>query len=180
VLIILADDLGESLERDDVTGIELSLAAQVNGRVGQLHVSIRGFEEYTRTDRLRSIRRLESQQFELVCEAARQGIHNGVRLSKLASLIGMSASQLSRSFHVTTGVTFSAFLMRLRISAAMQLMKESDAPLCDIAVASGFGDQSHFSRSFLRVVGATPFKWRLANRPKLALPTGFAVAGESM
>jgi AraC family transcriptional regulator len=32
--------------------------------------------------------------------------------------------------------------------------------LCDIALACGFGDQSHFSRSFSRTMGITPLKWR--------------------
>jgi AraC family transcriptional regulator len=58
-------------------------------------------------------------------------------------------------------------------------MTETDLPLCEIAVASGFGNESHFSRSFSRIVGQTPFKWRPANRPKLTMPTGFAAARES-
>jgi AraC family transcriptional regulator len=174
-LIILAEDLGDAA----LDGMELSLAAQINGRAGRLHVCVRRFEEHDAADHARRIRRLDSRQLELICEAMRGQLQNGVCLSKMAALVGMSASQLSRSFHATTGVTFTAFLMRLRISVAMHLMTETDLPLCEIAVASGFGDQSHFSRSFVRLVGLTPFKWRLANRPKLMIPTGFAAARES-
>lgn len=178
-LIILTEDFGDSLSSEALDGVELTLEARIGGRIGRLHVAVQRFEEHPTAGQVRKTRRLDSGQFELVCEAMRRQIQNGVCLSNIASLIGMSPSQLSRSFHATTGVTFTAFLMRLRINAAMHLMTETDWPLCEIAVASGFGDQSHFSRSFVRLVGLTPFKWRLANRPKLTIPTGFTAARES-
>lgn len=177
-LVILAEDFGDALGDEALHGAELSLAAQINGRTGWLHVSVRRFEEHDAADHVRRTRRLDSRQLELVCETMRGQLQNGVSLSKIAALVGMSPSQLSRSFHATTGVTFTAFLMHLRISAAMHLMTETDLSLCEIAVASGFGDQSHFSRSFVRLVGLTPLKWRLANRPK-SLPAGFAAVRES-
>ncbi len=178
-LIILAEDFGDGLASEALDGLELSLEAQIDGRAGRLHVSVQRFEEHETAAHVRRTRPLDSRQFELVCEAMRRQIQQGVSLSKIAALIGMSASQLSRSFHATTGVTFTTFLMRLRISAAMHLMTETDLPLCEIAVASGFGDQSHFSRSFVRLVGLTPFKWRLANRPKLTIPNDLAAVRES-
>jgi AraC-like DNA-binding protein len=176
-LVILAEDLGDSLEGEVLDGLELALPAQVNGRSGRLHVSVRRFEEHATADRgARKTRRLDSRQLDVVCEAMRGHMQSGVSLSKIAALIGMSGSQLSRSFHATTGMTFTAFVMRLRITEAMHLMTETDLPLCDIAIASGFGDQSHFSRSFVRSVGLTPFKWRLANRPNVTIPSGFGAA----
>jgi AraC-like DNA-binding protein len=36
----------------------------------------------------------------------------------------------------------------------------SDATLADIAIASGFGDQSHFTRVFGKHVGSSPGQWR--------------------
>jgi transcriptional regulator GlxA family with amidase domain len=177
-LIIIAEDFDGSLGGEALDGLELSLAAQINGRAGRLLVSVRRFEVHDATERTPGARRLDSGQLELVCDAMRGHLQNGVCLSTIAALVGMSPSHLSRSFHATTGVTFTAFLMRLRISTAMHLMTETDLPLCEIAVASGFGDQSHFSRSFVRLAGLTPFKWRLANRPK-ATPSGFAPAQQS-
>jgi transcriptional regulator GlxA family with amidase domain len=179
MLTILAEDFGDALGGEALDGLELSLEAQINGRAGRLHVSVRRFEEHVSAAHVRRIRRLDPRQLDRICETMRRQIPNGVRLSRIAASVGMSASQLSRSFHETTGMTFTAFLMRLRISAAMHLMTETDTPLCEIAVASGFGDQSHFSRSFLRYIGLTPFKWRRATRPKSAIPTGIAAARES-
>ena len=43
-------------------------------------------------------------------------------------------------------------------------MIETDKSLCDIALVSGFGDQSNFSRLFLRSHGITPTKWRQIKR----------------
>jgi transcriptional regulator GlxA family with amidase domain len=179
VLVVLAEEFRDSLGTATLDGLEFALEAQIDGRAGRLYVSVRRFEEHDTASEVPRTRRLDSRELELVCEAMRRQIQSGVRLTGVASLVGMSASQLSRSFHATTGMTFSAFLMRLRIRAAMQLMTETNLPLCEIAVASGFGDQSHFSRSFVRFVGSTPFKWRLSNRPESVIPPGFLDARDS-
>jgi AraC family transcriptional regulator len=178
-LVVLYGSTRRHFEAPRLDGLELALEAQIDGRAGRLHVSVRRFEEHDTVSEVRRTRRLDSRELELICEAMRRQIQNGVRLTGVASLVGMSASQLSRSFHATAGMTFSAFLMRLRIRTARQLMTETNLPLCEIAVASGFGDQSHFSRSFVRFVGSTPFKWRRANRPQSAIPPGFLDARDS-
>jgi AraC-like DNA-binding protein len=174
MLIILAEDFGDSLGGDALNGRELSLIAQINGRTGRLHICVRRFETHNDANPTGRTGRLDSRQLELVCAAMRGQLQNGVSLSKIAALVGMSAPRLSRAFQATTGLTFTAFLTRLRIGVAMRLMTETDLPLCQIAVSSGFADQPHFSRSFVRVVGLTPFKWRFASRPKLMISTGFA------
>ncbi|MEH7872292.1 transposase [Rhizobium laguerreae] len=40
------------------------------------------------------------------------------------------------------------------------LLRTSNAPLAEVAIACGFADQSHFTRVFASVVGATPGNWR--------------------
>lgn len=50
------------------------------------------------------------------------------------------------------------FTLQLRIETAMRLMTDTDFQLSEVALSSGFGDQSTFSRSFVRFTGVTPFK----------------------
>ena len=43
---------------------------------------------------------------------------------------------------------------------AQALMLTTGASLCEIALSCGMSDQSHFTRSFRRIVGETPSSWR--------------------
>ncbi len=115
--------------------------------------------------RARSVRPLDRRQVECVCEALRSGLQERISLAESAAIAGLSRWHFSRAFHATLGTTFSDFVMNLRIATAMQLMRETDLSLAQIATQSGFGDQSYFSRSFVRAVGIPPFKWRTANHP---------------
>jgi AraC-like DNA-binding protein len=51
-----------------------------------------------------------------------------------------------------------------RIEVAQGLMLTTRAPLSEIALSCGMSDQSHFTRSFRRIVGETPHLWRQARR----------------
>jgi len=49
---------------------------------------------------------------------------------------------------------------RLRVERAARLLRESDRGLADIAMATGFCDQSHMNRLFRRVLGRPPTEIR--------------------
>jgi len=80
--------------------------------------------------------------------------------SALATLVGLSEDYFARAFKVSTGRLPHAYVVARRIERAKVLMLESDLPLSQIAVATGFSDQSHLSRSFRDHVGAAPASWR--------------------
>ncbi|TRX62024.1 helix-turn-helix transcriptional regulator [Fulvivirga sp. M361] len=65
-----------------------------------------------------------------------------------------------RKFKSKTGCTFGEFLLRQRISRGIDLMLHSSKPLTEIAVESGFYDQSHFIRHFKHFFGTTPSRYR--------------------
>jgi len=52
---------------------------------------------------------------------------------------------------------------RERVARAQHLLISTGEPLTQIALVCGFSDQSHFSRSFRRTVGASPGQWRRMN-----------------
>jgi AraC-like DNA-binding protein len=174
MLTILATVADLPQSRELLAGHRLSLPVKVEGEVGRLLVTVQGFEELPPVPKTRRARKLASHQFERACAAMRELRAEPVRLTAIAALIGLSPWQFSRSFHATAGVTFSCYLMQLRIDEAMRLMLDTDKSLCDIALTSGFGDQSNFSRLFQRSRGITPLKWRQLNRPS---PNLMRVAG---
>lgn len=87
-----------------------------------------------------------------------------ISVSALSSAVGLSRSYFSHAFRRSVGRTPHAHVVRLRIEHAMILMAQSEASLTDVALAVGFADQSHFSRSFRRLTGVTPAHWRREKR----------------
>lgn len=83
----------------------------------------------------------------------------GVRMQALAALAGLSLSQLERQFHRVFHLTPQQWLTRLRIEAALELLRGGDS-IAAIGQACGFSDQSAFSRQFKASVGATPRDYR--------------------
>jgi AraC-like DNA-binding protein len=91
--------------------------------------------------------------------AARDYLHahsaEGVTLTRLAAVAGLSCFYFLRLFRIAYGVTPHVYLALLRLERARAMLR-TDAPLAQIAVACGFSDQSHLTRFFKRVYGITP------------------------
>jgi AraC family transcriptional regulator len=79
---------------------------------------------------------------------------------RLARLAGVSPEHLARRFRAAYGCTVAAYLRRRRLARARTLLVETRASLTAIALATGFADHSHFSRSFRLAFGTTPSAFR--------------------
>ena len=78
-----------------------------------------------------------------------------LNLSDYAVTAQMSRYQILRHFSAEVGTTPHAFLLQHRVKQA-RLHKRTGISLADAAIASGFADQSHMTRSFVRQLGITP------------------------
>lgn len=76
-------------------------------------------------------------------------------LTALAREAGLSRYQFLRSFARATGMTPHAYLMQRRIHRARQLIGRG-VQLAEVAAESGFSDQSHMTRLFVRSFGLAP------------------------
>ena len=83
-----------------------------------------------------------------------------VTLEEAAEVAGVTPPYLSKVFKTETGVSFIEYLTGIRIEQAKFLLLSSDAPLNEIARATGFGDQSYFTRIFRLSVGVSPGRYR--------------------
>ena len=80
-------------------------------------------------------------------------------LMELAREAGLSRYQLIRAFVRATGLTPHAYILQRRLALARQLiLRRGD--LAEVALATGFYDQSHLTRSFVRQFGVTPRRYR--------------------
>lgn len=78
-----------------------------------------------------------------------------VSLADLSRESGLSRFQVLRGFARVTGLTPHAYLLQARIHIARRLIAQG-MPLAEAAFASGFADQSHMTRVFVRKYGLSP------------------------
>lgn len=83
-----------------------------------------------------------------------------LRLDELARAAGLSPNQLTRVFRAGTGLTPHAYLTDLRLQRSRALLRRSDMPLAEVAAATGFADQAHWQRHWLRRHACTPGAYR--------------------
>lgn len=78
-----------------------------------------------------------------------------LNLSELAQRFALDKYQLIRRFKQQVGMTPNSYLTRLRIEQAKCLLAQGHA-LVEVALETGFYDQSHFARCFRTHTGVTP------------------------
>jgi AraC-like DNA-binding protein len=92
-------------------------------------------------------------------EFVQQHFHEKFPASDIADHCGLSRFQFSRSFHAVFGITFREYLLRFRILAACERLREGALPVTEIAYAVGFHDGSYFARMFRRYTGMLPSQY---------------------
>jgi AraC family transcriptional regulator len=85
-----------------------------------------------------------------------------VPLRDVAGQVGMSYFHFSRAFKRSMGMSPTNYIAERRIERAKELLNETELPISEVALRSGFSSQSHFSSSFRRVAGSTPKVFRAA------------------
>ncbi len=79
-----------------------------------------------------------------------------VALAELARVADLSAFHLCRVFGAAVGMPPHAYQTQIRVARAKALLVVGHLPLAQIATEVGFASQSHLTRHFTRLVGATP------------------------
>ena len=87
-----------------------------------------------------------------------------VLLKDLAEQTGLSPSRFGRAFKLSMGISPHRWQMNLRVLEAQEMLRDGKRSQADIALATGFAEQSHFSRVFKEVVGVPPGVWQRAHR----------------
>ena len=110
-------------------------------------------------------RGLAAWQVRKLTEYMKTHLSERVRVSDLARQVGLSASSLSRAFKVSMSTSPHRWQLSERILAAQILLREGARSQAEVALATGFAEQSHFARVFKDMVGVTPGAWQRRNRP---------------
>lgn len=108
-----------------------------------------------------SIARKETYRF--ASEAARilhEEFASSLSQSEVAKRVSISPQYLSKIFKQIFEVGFSDYLTDIRLKHAADLLRKTDLPVTEICFECGFGNLSHFLRSFKKKYGLTPKEFR--------------------
>ncbi len=86
-----------------------------------------------------------------------------IGLDALASLLGISKCHLAREFKKITGQTVLAYINTLRCRRAELLISEGKS-VTEAAIDAGFESLSYFSRTYKKLMGASPSKQKNTHR----------------
>ena len=87
-----------------------------------------------------------------------------LKLSDIATAVGSNRTYVSNYFNRDASTNFYEFVNSRRVAHACHLLSETDLPVRDIAINSGFGSPAAFSRVFSKHKGCTPTAFRLAQQ----------------
>lgn len=97
------------------------------------------------------------------CDHIRRNYMENISLGSLAAIACLSPFHFQREFKKHMGITPHEYLSDYRIGESKKMLLKS-GNIADIAVKTGFFDQSHFSRTFRKTVGITPGNYHKTNR----------------
>ena len=78
----------------------------------------------------------------------------------MAAAVNLSPTYFHTLFKTATGISPHDYLIRRRIEAAKELLRDSSVPLSRIAENCGFTNQQHFAKIFKKQTGLTPGRYR--------------------
>ena len=176
-------------EMRDVAGLREPIFVN-GGRAAWL--ALRMYREQLRSDAAVALS-IEGLALEIVAELARVETEDGAETTpprwlgharellhaqlgetmthnEVAQSVGVHPVYLATVFRRHFRCTIGEYVRRLRIDFAAGEIANSDRSLCEIGLAAGFSDQSHFSRIFKSHTGMTPGNFR-ANLPGRRRPS---------
>ncbi|MES0038465.1 helix-turn-helix domain-containing protein [Mesorhizobium sp. M0046] len=101
------------------------------------------------------------RRFSLYGDLVESELGSQLDLKRLAGAAGVTRFQVIRDFNKAIGLTPAAYIRDRRLRRASALI-ERGFGLADAAIAAGFADQSHLSRTFRAMRGMTPGMFRRA------------------
>jgi AraC-like DNA-binding protein len=111
-----------------------------------------------------SVGGLTPRALQRIREYIEEHLAENIELATLAEIARLSKWHFARAFKQSVGTPPIFYLIQRRLERAQELLVETDLSLGQIALQTGFSDQSHFSRRFRLFFGVTPRSFRRLKR----------------
>ncbi|QQU92016.1 AraC family transcriptional regulator [Corynebacterium aurimucosum] len=100
------------------------------------------------------------QEMRRVIEYVDEHYQQKITLRNLADFAGYSPAYFSDLFSSVVGIPVSEYITRVRLAEAVQLLRRTDWPITDVALAAGFPDNKALSLAFRRAFSKTASQYR--------------------
>jgi AraC family transcriptional regulator len=110
--------------------------------------------------RLLPAKPLAGWKMRRVIEFIEDNLEGDLSLQSMAAEVDISPLYLARAFKAAVGQSPHQYVLARRIERAKELLRNTDLPVVDVALSSGFSSQSHLSHWFIRQIGVSPAVYR--------------------
>lgn len=104
--------------------------------------------------------KIHFQELQRVIEYVQTHFVDEITVDGLAEIAGISVPHFNRRFRQLLRLSPMEYVLSLRVQEAQRRLVTTDNSIGEIAVATGFCDQSHFTKRFRKVTGMTPLAYR--------------------
>jgi AraC-like DNA-binding protein len=139
---------------------EIGYTARINQLIDELFIL--SARQLTRQN---NSRRDFPQTFMKLEQALRENLSHQWTVEEMAALVGLGTTAFSEKVKSYTGFSPLNYLINIRISEAIKLLKRPDVHVTDIALDIGFYSSQHFATTFKKLTGYTPSEFRKKNIP---------------
>ena len=95
-----------------------------------------------------------------VCRDMHSSVGESFSVCDLAARCNLSESRFSHVFRAQMGMSPTAYLAKIKVERAVELLESTDMSISDISSLLGFESQSYFCRFFKKALGASPSEFK--------------------
>lgn len=139
----------------ELFGQEIGYQARINHQVDELLIQVTRHltrQSHPGRDFPKTFMRLE--------EVLRQNLDHQWTVEEMAALVGLGTTLFTERVKSYSGFSPINYLINIRISEAIKLLKRPDISVTDIALDTGFYSSQHFSTTFKKLTGYRPSEFR--------------------
>lgn len=144
--------------RSEILNQEIGYFTRVNHLIDTLLIIIA-----RQSTRQASSRRDFPQTFMKLEQTLRKNLVHQWTVEEMAALVGLGTTAFTEKVKNYTGFSPLSYLINIRISEAIKLLKRVDINITDIALETGFYSSQHFSTTFKKLTGYAPGQFRKRN-----------------
>jgi AraC-like DNA-binding protein len=147
--------------KSEIIGQEIGYTTRINHLIDELFISIA-----RQVIRQNNSQRDFPQTFLKLEQTLRQNLAHQWTVEEMAALTGLGATAFNEKVKNYTGFSPLNYLINIRISEAIKILKQPEENVTSIALTTGFYSSQHFSTTFKKLTGYTPREFRKRNLPR--------------